>query len=297
MTARFEDHHFTSADGRLKLYARIYPGGEPTIVLMHGLTRNSADFEALADHLAGPNRLIVPDQRGRGRSQYDDDPARYTPAVYVDDMRALLHELGTDRVVLIGTSMGGLMAMLMGAAMSDRVAGIVLNDVGPEVDARGLERIRTYVGQMPEAADWNDAAKQVERVNGDAFPDYTAADWAAFARRTMQSAPDGRPMPAYDPEIARGVSAADLTAVPPDLWPLWEALSPLPILIIRGGLSDILSVDTLDRMAQMHPGLRTVTLPNRGHAPMLDEPKAVEAIDAFLADIGASSADRSGPHR
>ena len=285
MRTTFQDHFFDSFDGRLKLYARLYDGGDPAIVMMHGLTRNSSDFSGLADRLAGKNRVIVPDQRGRGRSQADDDPSNYSPAIYVQDVWSMLDGLGIRQAVLIGTSMGGLMAMIMGATMPERVLGIVLNDVGPIVDEQGLQRIRTYVGRLPAAADWNEAARQCERINGQAFPDYTAADWEAFARRTMRADELGNPVPAYDPEIARGVSETDLTAVPPDLWNLWDTLKPLPVLAIRGGLSDILSADTLRRMGERHPGMRSATIPNRGHAPMLDEPEAIAAVDSFLSEI------------
>jgi pimeloyl-ACP methyl ester carboxylesterase len=285
--ADYADLFFKSHCGHLRLYARDYgpPNATTCVLCMHGLTRNSADFAWLARHLADRYRVICPDQRGRGRSDYDPDKANYHPDIYVKDMVQLLDHLGIGRLVLIGTSMGGLMAMLMGASMPERISGIVLNDVGPEVSAAGIERIRGYVGKMSPPASWEEAASQAEFANGIAFPDHSAADWMAFARRTYVERDYGRPVPAYDPAIAEGLAPTANTAIPPDLWPLWDALGSIPIMAIRGALSDILTVETLGRMSERHPGMVSVTIPNRGHAPMLDEPDAVVAIDRFLSEL------------
>ncbi len=289
MADRFTDVIFPSADGRLELYARDYPGAGPSLLLMHGLTRNGADFAELADRLAGRFRVIVPDQRGRGRSQYDPEPANYTPLTYCADMLGLIARLQLERPVLMGTSMGGLMAMVMGSMAPAAYRGIVLNDVGPVVDPAGLARIASYVGEAPGITDWTGAVAFCKAANGTAFPHYGDADWAKFAQRLFREDADGVPRLAYDPAIAIGLAGTDASVVPPDLWPMWDALAALPILAIRGGQSDILNAATLAEMGKRHPGMRTAIVPGVGHAPMLDEPVAVAAIERFLGEVCAEA--------
>lgn len=286
----YEDLHFPSADGRLQLYARDYAGSGPALVMMHGLTRNSSDFASLAERLAGRYRVIVPEQRGRGASQWDSDPANYTPATYCGDMIALFARLGLERPVLIGTSMGGLMSMVMGSMTPAAFRGIVINDIGPVVEQAGLDRIAQYVGLAGDVADWVGAAEYARATNGYAFPDYGDADWMAFARRLFREDESGTPRLAYDPAIARGLEGDQPSTVPPDLWPMWDALAPLPILAIRGAISDIMSAETLAEMGRRHPGMEAVEVGGVGHAPMLDEPAALEAIERFLAGICGSAA-------
>jgi pimeloyl-ACP methyl ester carboxylesterase len=200
-------------------------------------------------------------------------------------MFALLDRLALDRVVLIGTSMGGLMAMIMGASQPARLRGIVLNDIGPEVPVAGLKRLRRSLSDRAPAATWAEAAQQARRINEIAFPDYVDTDWEAFARRTYVEDASARPAAAFDPVILKGLNETDLTALPPNLWSLWQQLGSIPILAIRGALSDIISPEILDAMAAQHPNLTAVTIANRGHAPMLDEPAAVTAIDAFMQGL------------
>lgn len=288
VTERF----YSSADGELTLFARDYAAtAEKTeklpLLLMHGLTRNSADFEPLIAHLDDDRRMIVPDQRGRGRSDYDLDPSRYRPDIYVEDMWALLDGLEIERVICVGTSMGGLMSMVMGAQQPDRIGAIVLNDIGPAVSAEGLDRIRSYVGGGAPMANWNAAAARCEAINGDALEGLNQHGWLGFAKRTCREAEDGQISFAYDPAISQSVGEEDPATIPPDLWTMWEALSSIPILTIRGAKSDILTPDTLALMEQRHPEqFRKIEVPARGHAPLLDEPNAVKAIKAFLADLG-----------
>jgi pimeloyl-ACP methyl ester carboxylesterase len=281
------DIDFRSADGRLRLHAEVRgPQGAPlTVLCLHGLTRNAADFEFLARHLSARYRVITADQRGRGKSQWDPDPAHYRPGTYVDDMFALLDRLAIDRVVLIGTSMGGHMAMMMGASQPARLRGMVLNDIGPEVLTAGLQRLRSALSDRAPAASWAEAVAQAKRINQIAFPDYLDADWEGFARRTYVEDSSARPVPAFDPGVLKGLNETDLTAVLPDLWSHWTRLDSIPILAIRGALSDIISPQILDAMAARHPNLTPITIANRGHAPMLDEPAAVAAIDAFLKSL------------
>jgi pimeloyl-ACP methyl ester carboxylesterase len=279
----WREHRYASADGRLRLFARDYGGEGPPLLLMHGLTRNSADFEPLAAHLAPRYRLIVPDQRGRGLSDADPEAGNYRPELYVQDMFAMLRGLGVERCGLVGTSMGGLMAMIMAAAQPERVPAVVLNDVGPVLDPAGLARIAGYVGGDTDFASWDEAARACAAVNQVAFPGFTHPDWLAFARRTCRDTPEGRVAFAYDPAIARGFEGEGEVA-PPELWPLWDAMGATPVLAIRGALSDLLSAATVAEMEQRHTGpFAAVEVPGRGHAPLLDEPVALEAIESFLA--------------
>lgn len=283
----YTEHQYRSACGRLGLFARDYQGvaaqGAPPILLMHGLTRNSADFEPLAAHLAGRYRLIVPDQRGRGRSDYDPDPANYRPDLYVQDMLALLDGLGLEQVALVGTSMGGLMAMILAAIAPQRVGPVVLNDVGPEVATEGLARIASYVGSGQPLSSWDAAADACAAINREAFPDFGPANWLAFAHRTFRELSDGRLAFAYDPAIAAAFVDAPTGQL--DLWPLWAMMGTRPVLLVRGALTDLLAAATAERMQSSHQGpFVWLDVPGRGHAPLLDEPESIAAIDAFLAE-------------
>lgn len=290
--AKYREHRYRSADGRLDLFARDYPAkGEknqsPPLLMMHGLTRNSADFEPLIELLGiGNQRIIVPDQRGRGQSDYDGDPANYRPDVYAADMWALLYDLGIERVICIGTSMGGLIAMVMGATSPERVAGIALNDVGPEVSQAGLDRIRSYVGGGDPMTNWDEAAIRCADINGSALLGFNDSDWLAFAKRTCCELPDGTIRFAYDPAISRSMEDQEPATVPPDLWGLWDALAETPILTIRGEHSDILERQTVAEMQRRHPeDFSSIEVRDRGHAPILDEPEAVRAIGRFLTEL------------
>ncbi len=280
----FKNSWYRTDDG-LRLYFRDYPGppGRTPVLCLHGLTRNSADFEDLAPHLARSRRVLALDVRGRGRSDIDPDPGRYHAGTYVGDVAGLLASLGIERVILVGTSMGGIIGMIHGAAQPDGLAGLVLNDIGPEIDPAGLARIAGYVGRGGPVASWTEAAAAVRTINALAFPDADEAFWRRFARRTYREEADGRIVPAYDPRIADAMAKAG--AAPADMWPLFDLLRDIPILVIRGAQSDILSAGTLAAMQQRHPDLESVTVPARGHAPTLDEPAAREAIDAFLARL------------
>jgi len=279
---------YESADGGLTLHAEQFgaDGAPLTLLCLHGLTRNGRDFESLVAHLSGRYRIITADQRGRGLSAWDPDSAHYQVPVYAKDMVHLLDRLEIEQVVLIGTSMGGIISMVLGATLLGRVRGIVLNDIGPEVPATGLTRLRQSLSMRADVRTWTDAADQARRVNGQAFPDYADAQWLAFARRIYRDDGSGRPVLDYDPAILAGLTQpADSNAVAPTLWPLWTQLHSIPMLVIRGELSDILSAEILERMAATHPHLTALTLPHRGHAPMLDEPAAVAAIDTFLQEL------------
>jgi pimeloyl-ACP methyl ester carboxylesterase len=291
MAAHRTDISFGSCSGNLRLHAQIQgPEHAPfTVLCLHGLTRNLADFGSLAALLSARYRVLTADQRGRGKSQRDPHTTNYHPGTYASDMFALLDHLAIDRVAVIGTSMGGIVAMLMGAAQPARLRGIVLNDIGPQVPVAGLQRLRSSLNASTPVTTWSEASREARRVNEIAFPDYGDADWDAFARRIYVEDPSGRPVAAFDPAILAGLNAADPSAAP-NLWPQWQRLKFIPILAIRGALSDILSAEILASMAAQHPNLRAITLANRGHAPMLDEPAAVAAIGEFLQGLEATQA-------
>jgi pimeloyl-ACP methyl ester carboxylesterase len=286
--SNYRDFWYESGDG-LRLYARDYasPGdgaGEPVVLCMHGLTRNSADFSGLADSLSDRYRVLCVDQRGRGRSEYDRVAANYTPAVYVRDMFTLLDGLDVPSAILVGTSMGGLMAMIMCAMQPQRIRGVVLNDIGPEVDARGVKRIQGYVGRSKPVVSWEEAVAQQKSINGIAFPDFSEEQWWEFTRGLYRDE-DGTPVIAYDAAIAEPMADEDSGAVPPDLWPLFESIAGTPMLVLRGEISDILSPECVARMGQLKRDLQVAMIPSRGHAPTLNEPGSRRAIEAFLAAL------------
>lgn len=281
----FAERFFTTTDGP-RLEVRDYPpagaaSGVPVLCL-HGLTRNVRDFEELAPMIAAlGRRVIVASQRGRGGSDRDPQPDRYAPPTYVGDMLALLSHLGIERAVFVGTSMGGLMTMIAAAMAPQRLAGAVLNDIGPEVDPAGIARIQSYVGRQPSVSDWSEAAAATRKIQGVAFPKETAdAFWLKFARRTYRESDPAGLVLDYDAEIARTVRpGSDALS---DLWPLFEALKPIPTLVVRGAISDILSAATVDEMRRRKPDLEVVSVPDVGHAPFMTEPAAWAAIQDFL---------------
>jgi len=277
------EYWFDSQEG-LRLFSRVYPAATataPTVLCLHGLMRTGRDFEDLAQHLAARYRVIVPDVRGRGFSARDPNFANYQIPVYLADLQRLLAGLGAARVAIVGTSMGGLMAMVLAAMQPQAVAGIVLNDVGPEVDPAGLERIRGYAGKAPPVRDWAGAVAVVRAAYGAGLPGLDEARMEKLARASYREDAQGVPRPDADPMIAEPLK--DTSKAAPDLWPLWGAIAKVPMLAIRGAHSDILSVATLARMQREKPDLTTLTVAHRGHAPLLDEPECVPAIDEFLA--------------
>jgi pimeloyl-ACP methyl ester carboxylesterase len=277
------EYWFDSQDG-LRLFSRVYEGpgaAAPVVLCLHGLTRNSRDFEDLASHLALRYRVIAPDVRGRGFSARDPNFNNYQIPVYLGDLQRLLSGLGAARVAIVGTSMGGLMAMVLAVTQPAQVTGIVLNDVGPEFDPVGLERIRGYAGKSPPVRDWAGAVAQVRLVYGPVWPGLEDARWEKLARLSFRADADGVPQPDYDPLIAEPLK--DNSRAAPDLWPLWGAIAKVPVLALRGARSDVLSAATLERMRREKPDLRAVEVANRGHVPLLDEPECLEAIDEFLA--------------
>lgn len=285
MAANYEDRFWTSSDG-LNLHYRNYPGPDAgsaklPVLCMHGLTRNARDFAALAESLAATRRVIVPEMRGRGMSDYAPDSDSYNPLTYVEDVEKLLAEQAIDRFVVVGTSMGGLMTMLMAAAKPGRMAAVVMNDIGPVVEAEGLSRISGYVGQGRSYPTWVHAARGLGEAHGAAFPDYDLDQWLDMAKRTMVVSQNGRIVFDYDMAIAEPFAKPG-NAAPGNLWLAFEALADVPMLLVRGALSDLLSPDTLEQMGARNPAMQTVIVPRVGHAPTLDEPEVRAAIHALL---------------
>lgn len=278
-----QDFHFSAGDG-LRLYCRIF--GErsddvPAVICLPGLTRNSRDFIDLANHLQGRYRVLAPDLRGRGRSAFDPHWENYQPTTYCADFAALLNAQDVRSAVIIGTSLGALLAMLLGVWHPDVIRGIVLNDAGPEVDPVGAARIAAYVGKQPPVRNWADAVAQVRATYGSALPGLSDAEWERYTRQSYSENELGTPVPDSDPNIGELLRSGDAT--PRNLWPVFEQLA-IPILVIRGESSDILAATTVERMMEK-ANVRQLTVPNRGHAPLLNEPECVAAIDEFLAQI------------
>ena len=288
-SASHDEKRWTSSDG-LSLFYRDYPGGERAstclpVVCLHGLTRNSRDFEGVAQHIADKGRrVIVPEMRGRGFSDYSPNSSTYTPLQYVADLEILFAELGIERFISVGTSMGGLITMLMAAAKPGRLEGVLMNDIGPEVDPAGLERIGGYVGQGRSYPTWMHAAKSLQSVHGEAFPDWDLEQWLEMAKRTLVVSQNGRISYDYDMAIAEPFAEPG-NAAPDNLWLAYEALVGVPMVLLRGELSDLLSEETVAQMKTRNPKLTAVTIPRVGHAPTLDEPEARAAIDAWLSGL------------
>jgi pimeloyl-ACP methyl ester carboxylesterase len=286
----FAERRWTTSDG-LSLFARDYAAGSGAarlpVIAIHGLTRNSADFDAIAPLIArGGRRVLALDVRGRGRSDRAVDPMTYTPEVYARDVVALMEQSGIDRAVFLGTSMGGLITMALAAIKPRLVAAAILNDIGPEVSPEGLARIAAYSGQPVETPTWADAAAYAKRINAVAFPDYGDADWEAFARRIFRDGTEGAPVLDYDPDIAVPIRAAGAKALVPNLWPWFRRLArKRPVLTVRGGTSDLLGPDIAARMQKAAPKMTLVEVAGIGHAPMLDEPEAKAAIFEFLSGV------------
>ncbi|MGI9376358.1 alpha/beta hydrolase [Altererythrobacter sp. FM1] len=279
------DRTWQTADG-LELHYRDYPGRDdrPPVICLHGLTRNARDFAALAERIAGEWRVIVPEMRGRGESDYAKDSATYTPLHYVADVMALLAEQGIERFVSVGTSLGGLMTMLIAATTPDRIAAVLLNDVGPQLEAAGLERIVDYVGQGRSFPTWMHAARALEAQHRESHPGFTIDDWLAMAKRVMVLGSGGRIAFDYDMAIAAPFEDADPSAAP-DMWPMFETLAGRPLALVRGECSNVLSAATAQEMKRRIPAMDLVTVPNVGHTPLLTEPEAVAALDRLLAQV------------
>ena len=294
--AAYENLYWWSNDG-LRLHARDYPGGgdgRPPILCLPGLTRNARDFDALAARLAGRWRVIALDLRGRAESAYAKDPMTYVPLTYVQDVGALLTAQSIDRYVAVGTSLGGIVTMLLaGTGGGGGIAGAVLNDVGPDLDPAGLARIRGYVGKAGVFPTWMHAARHLMEANGDVYPGWAIEDWLAMAKRLYRLNSAGRIVLDYDLKIAEPFRVPGAEAGP-DMWRALSGLRDVPTVVVRGGRSDLLTAATADRMIAALDHAVLVTVPGVGHAPLLDEAGAQDAIDELLARILQPPLPRAG---
>lgn len=281
----YVDSYWWSNDG-LRLHYRDYAGSadRPVIVCMPGLTRNARDFEGVAARLSPEWRVIAVDFRGRGESAYAKDAMTYVPLTYAQDVLLLLSELKIDRFVAFGTSLGGIVTMLLAATGRATLAGALLNDIGPQIERDGLDRIKNFVGRSVSWPTWIHAARALGETNAAVFPTYVLEDWLRMAKRMYRLTPTGRIVPDYDKNIAEPFRLPG-GEIGVDLWPALDALADVPTLIVRGALSDLLSDNTADAMVARLKMASRITVAGAGHAPTLDEPEAVDAIDALLARV------------
>jgi pimeloyl-ACP methyl ester carboxylesterase len=281
---RYGDRYLTLPDG-LRFHYRDYPGStdKPPLLCLHGLTRNARDFAQLAERYSPEWRVIDVDFRGRGLSDYDPQPERYTPLTYAADVRHLLDQLAIDKAVFVGTSLGGLVTMAIAATTPQRIAAAILNDVGPDVAPGGVDRILGYVGKDRRFHDWDEAARAVADIQRASFEHYNHDDWVAMAKRNCRE--EGGEI-RFDYDMAIAEPFKSLGPVPTvDLWPFFTALGEKPLLVIRGERSDLLTAETAAKMRQAVPGMKLATVAGVGHAPHLDEPQAIAAIDDFLSSL------------
>jgi pimeloyl-ACP methyl ester carboxylesterase len=283
--AEFSDGYWLSGE-ELRLHYRDYAGdpGRTPLLCLPGLTRNARDFEPVAELLDGSRRVIAVDLRGRGESGYARNAMSYVPLTYVQDVDALLRQLDLPGVVLMGTSLGGLISMLLTPMWKAKIKGMILNDIGPEISEAGLARIRSYVGQGRSFDTWVHAARAIAEAQGDIYPHYTLQDWLRMAKRACKVSGNGRIVFDYDMKIAEPFKQPGGEAGV-DLWPAFDALKGTPLLILRGENSDILEAPVAAEMAKRQGRATMVTVPRVGHAPSLDESSAKDAIAKFLTTV------------
>ena len=281
--------HLVEMPDGVCIHARDYTseGNGVPVVCLPGLTRNAKDFEVIAPYLAQSRRVICPDFRGRGRSSYAD-PQTYRPDVELADTLALLDHLGISRVAVVGTSRGGIVALIMAAKAPDRLAGVVFNDIGPRIDRQGLLRIRNYLGSDPQFVSWEQAVVALKATNP-GFQTLSEAEWMGFARRVFRDE-NGLPRADYDTQLTQTLpSAEDIEAGKvPELWPLLDLMAGIPSAVLRGEHSDLLSIETVAEMQSRLPKLHAVAVKDRGHVPFLDEPECLTAIDKWLDAVDAA---------
>lgn len=289
MPIDYSERRWTSHDG-LSLFARDYAaaGGESglPVICLHGLTRNSKDFAEIAPIIAGwGRRVIAADVRGRGQSDRDPKPDNYQPKIYARDVVDMMAVLGIPKAVFIGTSMGGIITMMLMGVRPKAVAAAILNDVGPKIAPEGVARILGYAGRSVDIRDWDQAVDYVRKTNAVIFPHYGDEDWRRFTERTFRQGIAG-PELDYDPAIKGPISK------PPSRLALWltallfrRLARGRPTLLIRGGMSDLISPEIAQSMQRIAPRMQSVDVPGVGHAPMLNEPEAVDAIRKFLRTV------------
>lgn len=281
---------FVSAPDGLRLHARcVGPrrGSSLPVVCLPGLTRTANDFDVLAQALVNIDpgcRVIALDYRGRGLSDYDPDPSNYNPGVELADLIAVLTALDATPAIFVGTSRGGILTMLLAATLPTAIAAAILNDIGPVLEIEGLMRIKSYVGRLPQPKDYADAAGILRRLFEGQFPKLNDDDWLASAKRGFKEQ-DGRLVPTYDVNLAGTLDGVTPDMPLPALWPQFDALAAVPVMVIRGALSDLLSARTVDAMRARHPSLEVVEVPDQGHPPLLADRETLERIVAFIKEV------------
>lgn len=283
----FHDIFAISTDG-LRLHARsIGPADAPAlpVLCLPGLTRTAQDFDiiasALADDPQNSRRVVAVDYRGRGGSDFDQNSANYSVPVESTDVLSLASTAGMSRAIMLGTSRGGLIAMVIAATRPELVAGTILNDIGPELQMAGLMKIKSYLGAPVTPRTWQDAIEGLRRLFGSVFPALTPDDWAAWAHRAFREDKHGNLVRTYDPALARAFDAVTPETPPPPLWDLFDAMRQIPLLSIRGELSDLLSRECVSDMKRRRPGMETHDVPMQGHAPLLADAPTIARIKAF----------------
>lgn len=290
-TPEWNEITYSSQDG-LKLYARHYRAqlsdipARPLLCLA-GLTRNSKDFHNLAVHLSRnsktPRDVYCLDYRGRGRSDHDKDWRNYSPYIEMLDALDIMTMEELHHAAILGTSRGGIIAMLMGVTRPGAIGAVILNDIGPVIETRGLARIIGYVGKTPAPSSWEDAANIVRDISARFFTDVADDEWMDIARQWFMEQ-DGQPVPGYDLDLANTLSQINLAEPVPQMWPQFSALNHVPIMVLRGENSDLLSLETVKEMAARHPDLQSFIVDEEGHAPLLRDRRSLRAIDTFLAE-------------
>jgi pimeloyl-ACP methyl ester carboxylesterase len=278
---------FISAPDGLRLHARCYGSRiSPNlpVLCLPGLARTAADFETLAGSLSAdaqsPRRVVVLDYRGRGKSDYDRDPGNYSFQVELGDVLAAATALDAIPAIIVGTSRGGILAMLLAAKRPGAIAGAVLNDIGPVIEPKGLMRIKGYLGKLPQPRAFEEGAEILRRLFSAQFPKLSSEDWLAAAHRAFKEE-TGRLVPTYDPRLAKTLKSVNFDKPFPPLWKEFGALAHVPVMVVRGANSDILSSATVAAMRAAHPGLEAIEVPDQGHAPLLAEPDVIGRIASF----------------
>lgn len=288
---------FVAAPDGLKLHVRVY--GERTgkalpVVCLPGLSRTTADFDTLAAALAAdrvqPRAVFALDYRGRGQSEHDRNPENYNLAIELADLLAVLTALEIGTAVFVGSSRGGILTMLLAAARPASIAGVVLNDIGPVIEPKGLMRIKCYVGKLPQPKSLAEGAEILRRLFDAQFPELDGAAWLAAAQRTWAER-NGRLIPTYDVRLAKTLQGIDIERPLPTLWKEFNALAPMPLLVIRGANSDILSAETVVAMQAQRTAMEAIVVPDQGHTPLLAEPDVIRQIAAFAAACETSRQD------
>lgn len=295
----YNDIWYQSQDG-LKLYARDYRkqfataehtnANAPTIICIPGLTRNSADFHELCVHFMHSFPIVSVDLRGRGLSEYDPNPSNYLPTTYAEDIQLLIDHLQLSSVVFVGTSLGGFVSLLVAANNPTYLQGLVINDFGPQIETSGLDRIKSYVGKLPKVNNWDEALQQTKAINGNEFPNLTNEQWQTFTHNIFRENSQGCPELNYDSNIAVPFEETASDNVSMDLWPIFDLIKHIPILLIHGELSDIISANAVEAMMQRRPDMLQVEIPNCGHAPLLNEKKSFTAIKQFMNSVAIPEA-------